>query len=210
MNSTDTIEDSQTTTPMTTERLTVPTMNTLRDIYLEIPSSISKYLMEAGITSFLNCIEIQKQLVLTCHYILHKIDSIFDEGRETISEETNKVHQKIVEILKNDYLKKETINFEENQEITGKILRGVERVFEKDSSSFLKMKPIFKFLNDKGNVGMVESMSARLLGGESTARTRADVDNEKFRKYYNLGGFNIINEAEDIATHLMNEVNYFS
>jgi len=202
---------SQTHTAMTSERPSViGSSNSLRDIYLEIPASISKYLMEAGITSFLNCIEIQKKLILTCHYILHRVDSIFDEGRETISDETSKVHEAIIEILKNEYLKKETMNFESNDDLCEKVVKVVDELFGKEEKEYKQLHPILKFLKGKTNSGQ-NGCHQPLSGRLSMLNTgREDGENDKFRKYYNLGPHDIINEAEDIATHLMNEVKNFS
>lgn len=43
---------------------------TLRDVYTDLPKSTQVILAEAGITNLMNCISIQKKLVLTTHYIL--------------------------------------------------------------------------------------------------------------------------------------------
>jgi hypothetical protein len=40
---------------------------------MDLPQEISHVLIETGITNLLNCIQIQKQLVLTCHYISKQI-----------------------------------------------------------------------------------------------------------------------------------------
>ena len=60
-------------TPQTIPERKQDKFKTLRDIYVDLPKSTQVILTEAGITNLMNCISIQKKLVLTTHYLLKHI-----------------------------------------------------------------------------------------------------------------------------------------
>lgn len=173
----------------------------LRELYLQIPKEISKYLVEAGITSLLNCIETQKKMILGIHYTCKKLCQNFNpEGPEVIN-----TYNAIKELIAGEYLKQEIKNFENNSLLYEKFIKKIEYVYQdvKNSSTLKKINKILKFL--KG--GMVNFNEPRTSKIEDSFKSR-DEENDIFRSFYGLKEHDIIDEAEDIATHLMNEV-YF-
>lgn len=172
---------------------------TLRDLYLEIPTEISKYLVEAGVTSLLNCIEIQKRMVLGIHYACSKLCQNFDpQGNEI-----KNTYNAIKEVLAEDYLKNEIKNFEKNNTLYEKLIKKIEFVYEDVDDAIIndKIGGILKFLKG-GNSCFSEPRTSKM---EENFKSM-DEENDIFRSYYGLKEHDIIDEAEEIATHLMNEV----
>ena len=177
--------------------------NTLRDIYLDIPDEVSHVLMETGITSLLNCIEIQKKLILTTHYLVSQSTKIF--GME--ADQTVLLKNAIAMFLRDDYLQNEIKNFERNENLFDSLLKKIELLFNDDKADKKRLTPVMRFLKQGRQHGAsFMNRVSNAAGASSAGKRRSDEQNELFRRYYHLKEHDIIDEAEDIATHLMNEV----
>ena len=184
---------------------------TLRQIYADLPLELSEVLIEAGITNLLNCIQIQKRLVLTCHYLSKQLGDVIDEGGQ-ISEKENDLFlpnfakdQNIDsknglisfmrEYLEKGYLNPSTLNYEKSQEIPMQLINSVETKYGSKNPNF---KQIFSFLKN-GPVNYTSKASY-------IASDLVHDNDLHFREFYNLKSFDQIDEAEEIATHIMSEL----
>lgn len=183
----------------------------LRDIYLDLPSCISEVLIEAGITNLLNCIQIQKKLVLTCHYLSKQIkEKDLDFQKENNQDVTNIISKKsaksknsnqregidqfLTKYIKDNYLKESTLNYEKSQELSSNLIKQAEKTFNL-TNQFTK---IFKFLKNG---------ASKYTNNASIIAPQKVHDNDlHFREFYNLKDFDMIDEAEEVATHLMSEL----
>lgn len=186
----------------TTDR---PRSLTLRDIYLDLPKSISKILVEAGITSLLNCIETQKKMILASHYLTSKLSFDLNQ-QESLNHPQNVAYDKLIgsinELFTQEYLKNEILHSEKNHKLFNKVVSSVENFDSNDRDMNKKLKTIAKFLKKGSKSGSSMVGNSKLIN--DTLSPSNDMNN--FKDYYNLGDVDIIDEAEDIATHLMNEV----
>lgn len=179
---------------------------TLRDIYLDLPKNISKILVEAGITSLLNCIETQKKMVLSAHYLTSKLSStvlVSQPSNSQNSQDYENLIDQICDIFKNKYLKEEILHNEKNTKLFSEVIECVNN-FEPKLENFQEnLKNIVKFLKT-GSKGSSNHLNNSMRSVLDTLSPSDDMNN--FKDYYKLGDVDIIDEAEDIATHLMNEV----
>lgn len=179
----------------------------LRDIYLDLPPNLSKILVEAGITSLLNCIETQKKLILSAHYITSKIsNNVFNKElpENTKNPDFIKLMNQLCDIYSHEYLKSELIHAENNSKLFIRVVNSLESFETENTDIENEINDILKFMKKevKGSKNRGISQSAKL--GCDTLSPSDDMDN--FQEYYKLRDVDIIDEAEDIATHLMNEV----
>jgi hypothetical protein len=109
--------------------------------------------------------------------------------------QAGQVDQYLTNFLQENYLKESTLNFEKSSEMSGKLVTFVEQKF---SNAKIELKKIFKFLKNGSNK---YSNTASVI-----QPVRAHDNDLHFREFYNLKDFDVIDEAEEIATHLMSEL----
>lgn len=183
-----------------------PVNLTLRDIYLDLPKNISKILVEAGITSLLNCIETQKRMVLSAHYITSRLSSTILNNPNANNAENKLEFDLLVgqlcDIFTNGYLKNEILHSEENLKLYTQVTDCLDNFEPKENEFEKKLKEITKFMKKGSQLGTSMNCSSKNI----TDALTPSQDMDGFKEYYRLGDADIIDEAEDIATHLMNEV----
>ena len=128
------------------------------------------------------------------------MDSTTEQGKPAqifnqMQDQSLDVEDSINSFLRENYLKNSNLNFEKNQDLPQKLVESLSIQLGPQP----RFQEMFAFL--KNGLSKVEYHAS------VTSGHRVHDGDLHFREFYNLKDFDIIDESEEIATHLISELN---